>query len=45
QDEFLEFCKKGVSVDEALKIYGQKVYEYELEGKISIEGLFIRVLA
>lgn len=33
QDEFLEFCKKGVSVDEALKIYGQKVYEYELEGK------------
>ncbi|EQC2199827.1 DNA-processing protein DprA, partial [Campylobacter jejuni] len=26
------------------KIYGQKVYEYELEGKISIEGLFIRVL-
>lgn len=44
EDEILEFCKKGVSVDDALKIYGQKIYEYELEGKISIEGLFIRVL-
>ncbi|MBZ7933068.1 DNA-processing protein DprA [Campylobacter molothri] len=44
QDEFLDFCKKGVSVDEALAIYGEKVYEYELEGKISVEGLLIRVL-
>lgn len=44
QDEFLEFCKKGVSVDEALKVYGQELYKYELEGKISIERLFIRVL-
>ncbi|MCZ0772615.1 DNA-protecting protein DprA [Campylobacter hepaticus] len=44
KDEFLEFCQKGVSVDEALKIFGEKVYQYELEGKISIEGLFIRVL-
>ncbi|MGH2328149.1 DNA-processing protein DprA [Campylobacter taeniopygiae] len=44
QDEFLDFCKKGVSIDEALALYGEKVYEYELEGKISIEGLLIRVL-
>lgn len=42
-DEFLEFCKQGVSVDEALKLYGQKVYEYELEGKIEIDGIFIRL--
>lgn len=44
KDEFLEFCSKGVSLDEALKIYGEKVYEYELEGKIEISGVFIRVL-
>jgi len=44
-DEFLEFCKKGVSLEKALKKFGAKVYEYELEGKISIEGIFIRVLA
>lgn len=44
KDEFLDFCKQGVSVDEATQFYGEKVYEYELEGKISIEGLFIRVL-
>ncbi len=44
KDEFLDFCRQGVSVDEATQIYGEKVYEYELEGKISIEGLFIRVL-
>lgn len=44
KDEFLDFCRQGVSVDEATQIYREKVYEYELEGKISIEGLFIRVL-
>lgn len=44
QDEFLEFCSKGVSLDEALKRFGQKVYEYELEGKIEIDGVFIKIL-
>ncbi|MCX2682290.1 DNA-processing protein DprA [Campylobacter sp. MIT 21-1685] len=43
-DEFLEFCRKGVSVEEALKLYGDKLYEYELEGKIEIDGVRIRVL-
>lgn len=43
-DEFLKFCKKGVSVEEALAIYGDKVYEYELEGKIDITGVFIKVI-
>lgn len=43
-DEFLEFCKKGVTLNEALQIYKDKVYEYELEGKIQIDGIFIRVL-
>ncbi len=45
KDAFLEFCLKGVSLEEALKKFGPKVYEYELEGKIEINGVFIRVLA
>lgn len=44
RDEFLEFCQNGVSLDEALEKFGTKVYEYELEGKIAIDGLFIRLL-
>lgn len=43
-DDFLEFCKKGAGLEEALRIFGSRVYEYELEGKIAIEGLFIRLL-
>ncbi|ARE80466.1 DNA-processing protein DprA [Campylobacter helveticus] len=44
KDEFLQFCQKGVRVEEALEKFGEKVYEYELEGKIAIEGVFIRLL-
>ncbi|MCW1360535.1 DNA-processing protein DprA [Campylobacter sp. US33a] len=43
-DEILEFCKKGVSVDEAVAVFGQKIYEYELERKIEIDGVYIKVL-
>ncbi|KAA6229476.1 DNA-processing protein DprA [Campylobacter sp. LR291e] len=43
-DELLEFCKKGVSLEQALAKFGQRVYEYELEGKIQIDGVFIRVI-
>ena len=44
EDEFLFFCKQGVSVEQALQKYGEKVYEYELEGKIAIDGIWIRLL-
>ena len=44
EDEFLLFCKQGVSVEQALQKYGEKVYEYELEGKIAIDGIWIRLL-
>ncbi|MBS4240731.1 DNA-processing protein DprA [Campylobacter vulpis] len=44
EDEFLQFCQKGVSVEQALQKYGEKVYEYELEGKIAIDGIWIRLL-
>lgn len=42
KDEILEFCKNGVSLDEAVKKFGDKIYEYELEGKISISNLLVK---
>lgn len=44
EDEFLQFCQKGVSVEQALQKYGEKLYEYELEGKIAIDGIWVRLL-
>ncbi len=35
-DEFLVFCKTNPSYDEAIQKYGEKVFEYELEGKIKV---------
>lgn len=43
-DEILKFCANNPSLDDALKKFGDKIYEYELDGKIAIEGLFVRVL-
>lgn len=42
-DELLSFCKKNPSLENALQKFGEKVFEYELLGKIEIEGVFIRV--
>lgn len=42
EDEILSFCKNGISIDEALKRFGNKIYEYELEGKIEICGVLVR---
>lgn len=42
EDEILSFCKNGISIDEALKRFGDKIYEYELEGKIEICGVLVR---
>lgn len=42
KDAILEFCKDGVSKDEALKKFGEKIYEYELEGKIEICGVLVK---
>lgn len=41
-DEFLEFCKNGANLDEALERYGELVYDYELDGKIIIDGVLVR---
>lgn len=41
-DEILEFCKNGANKDDALKRFGEKIYEYELDGKIEICGVLVR---
>jgi len=42
-DEVLNFCEKTPSLDEALKKFGSKIYEYELDGKITIKNLRVYV--
>ncbi len=37
QDELLEYYSRGVSYDEAVAHYGDRIVEYELEGRIKIE--------
>lgn len=43
-DEFLEYCKINPNYDDAVLKYQGKVFEYELDGKISIENGYISVL-
>lgn len=43
EDNFLEYCKNNPTYDEAVLKYGEKVFEYELSGKISIENGKIKV--
>lgn len=38
QDEILEFCKNTIAFEEAYQKFGDKIYEYEMEGKIKIEN-------
>lgn len=42
-DEILDFCSLAPSFDEAFLKFGEKILEYELEGKIVRENGFIRV--
>ena len=37
EDEFMLFCKKNPLLNEAIELYGERVYEAELEGIIKIE--------
>ncbi|PID48330.1 MAG: DNA-protecting protein DprA [Proteobacteria bacterium] len=43
-DEIIEFCKKETSLEKCLKKFGDKIYEYDLDGKIKIDNLRIKVL-
>lgn len=38
-DEILDFCKNGVGLDKAIEKFGDKIYEYELLGKLEIKNL------
>ena len=38
EDEFVQFCKKNPTYEEAVTLYGQRVYEAELEGTIRVEN-------
>lgn len=42
-DEILEFCKHAPRFEEALQKFGDKIYQYELEGKIIRENGVVRV--
>ena len=43
EDEILEFCKKYPTYDEAVSLFGEKIFEYELLGKIRIDNGIIKV--
>lgn len=43
-DEVLEFCERMPSFEEAYERFGEKIYEYELEGKIQRKNGFVYVL-
>ncbi|MDD5405600.1 MAG: DNA-protecting protein DprA [Sulfurovaceae bacterium] len=37
-DEFLKYCKTNPTFDDAVVKYGEKVFEYELDGKIKVNN-------
>ena len=44
KDEFLKFCETNPTYEEAIKKFGDKVFEYELYGKIIINNNVISTL-
>jgi len=43
-DDIIKFCLKNSNYEDAIAKFGDKIFEYELYGKIAIENNFIRVL-
>ena len=43
-DEILDYCRNNNNLQEAILKYGDKIYEYELEGKVAIKNLRVTVL-
>ena len=43
-DEILKFCGAGIDLDAALAKFGEKIYEYELEGRVEIKNLRVRAV-
>ncbi len=44
EDAFMEFCKESPTYDEAIARFGAKVFEYELDGKITIKNGTLQVV-
>jgi len=43
KDDFYYFCQKAPTLDEAIGAYGERIYEAELEGIITIENAIVRL--
>ena len=43
-DDFLEYCKSSPTYDEVMKVFPEKLFEYELNGKIKIESGLVFVV-
>lgn len=43
KDEFFYFCQRGPTLDESIQKYGERVYEAELEGIITIQQGIVRL--
>jgi len=43
-DDFLEYCKSTPTYDEAMQQFPEKIFEYELSGKIKVENGLIFVV-
>ena len=43
KDDFFYFCQKTPTFDESLKKFGERVYEAELEGIITIQDGIVRL--
>ncbi|MDR0665810.1 MAG: DNA-processing protein DprA [Campylobacteraceae bacterium] len=44
KDDLLVFCAKNTDLNDCLKKFGDKIYEYELSGKIAISNMRVKVL-
>jgi len=44
RDDFFYFCQNSPTLDEALEQFGERVYEAELEGMITVENGLIRLV-
>ncbi|WP_086306508.1 DNA-processing protein DprA [Campylobacter devanensis] len=43
-DEIIEFIKQNSNFDECYSKFGDIIYDYELDGKIAIDGIYVRIL-
>jgi len=43
KDDFFYFCQRTPTFDESLEKYGDRVYEAELEGTITIQNGIVRL--